>query len=62
MQTLLNVTKANVWAIIDVARSFLARRMGMSTHDRSSCGMNASDSACTADDEGVAEFRYKRTL
>lgn len=44
MQTLLKVTKANVWAIIEVAKSRLAMATGMRTHDSNSWGMKASDS------------------
>lgn len=54
---MLKVTKANVWAIIDVARSFLASARGMSTQERRICGMKARDSACNVEDEGTAEVR-----
>lgn len=59
VQTLLNVTKANVCAIMDVARSFFATTSGMSTQESSSCGRNASDSVCSDDDvpTGMAELR-----
>lgn len=33
---MLNVTKAKVWAIMEVARSFLARTKGIRKHERSS--------------------------
>jgi hypothetical protein len=57
VQTLLKVTKAKVWAIMDTARSFLARTNGMRTQDRRSCGRKASDSTWKDDVEGVAEVR-----
>lgn len=62
VQTLLNVTKANVCAIMLVARSFLARTNGIKTHDRESCGRNASDSMRSEDAPASAEARYSRTL
>lgn len=62
MQTLLNVTNANVCAIMLVARSFLATASGISTHDRSNCGKKASDSVRSDEEEGDAELRYSRTL
>jgi hypothetical protein len=60
VQTLLKVTKAKVWAIMDVARSLFARARGMRTQERRSCGMKARDSVCREDedeDEGTAEVR-----
>lgn len=58
VQTLLKVTKAKVWAMMDVARSFFATTMGIRTQERRSCGMKARDSACRdEDDEGSAEVR-----
>lgn len=62
VQTLLKVTKANVWAIMEVARSFLARTKGMRTQERSSCGKKARDSARMVEEEGTAELRYRRVL
>jgi hypothetical protein len=65
------VTNAKVWAIMDVARSFFARTKGIKTHERSSCGRKANDSAWRDgddddddddDDDGVAEARYRRVL
>lgn len=53
VQTLLKVTNANVCAIIDVARCFLATTKGIRTHDSKICGKNARDSARKAG--GVAE-------
>lgn len=44
MQTLLNATKANVWASIVDGRSFLLSTKGMRTALRSSCGMKAKRS------------------
>lgn len=57
MQTLLKVTKAKVCAIIDVARSRLARARGIKTHERSSCGRKARDSMRRDEAEGMAERR-----
>jgi hypothetical protein len=42
---------------MQVARSFFARRSGMSTQDRRSCGIKAKDSACEEEEEGLAELR-----
>lgn len=41
VQTLLKVTKAKVWAIMDVARSFLAMTKGIKRHERINWGRNA---------------------
>lgn len=58
VQTLLKVTKARVWAIMEVARSFLATARGMRTHERSSWGTKARDSMRSEEvGEGVAEVR-----
>lgn len=67
MQTLLNVTNANVCAIILVARSFLANTSGITTHESNSCGTNARASMRGIIEEGeeaslAAERRYKRVL
>jgi hypothetical protein len=51
VQTLLNVTKANVWASMEVARSFLAMARGMSRQARRSWGRKARDSACHEEEE-----------
>ena len=45
VQTLLKATKANVCAIILVARSFFATTRGIRKQEKSSWGRNASDSA-----------------
>ena len=58
---MLNVTNANVCAIIVVARSFFANTNGMKTHDSDSCGRKASDSACS-EDAPSEEVRYRRML
>ncbi len=44
MHTLLNVTKAYVCAIIEVARSFFATTKGIITHERRSWKTKARDS------------------
>lgn len=44
MQTLLKVTKANVWASIAPGRSFFASTRGIAMALRPSWGMNARDS------------------
>lgn len=62
MQTLLKVTNANVCASMDVARSFLARTMGIMMVERVSCGKNAADSILKVAPEGIAESRYSRML
>lgn len=63
MHTLLKVTKANVCAIMDVARSFLAIAKGIKTQDRSSCGRKARDSMRRdASTGGDAELKYSKTL
>lgn len=62
VQTLLKVTKANVCAIMDVARSRLERARGMRTHERISWGKKARDSMWSDEAEGTAEMRYKRVL
>lgn len=69
---MLNVTKANVCAIMDVARSFFASASGISTQERSSCGRKARDSVCSEaedaaeaaaeEDAAAAELMYSRTL
>lgn len=59
MQTLLNVTNANVCASMQLARSFLAKVRGMATTLRKSCGMNASDSNFSFDGDAAGELlRY----
>ena len=64
VQTLLNVTKANVCAIMDVARSRFARTSGISTHDSESCGRKASDSgrSRSVGSYGSADARYSAML
>jgi hypothetical protein len=57
VQTLLNVTKANVCAIMDAGRSFFARERGMRTVDRRSCGRKARDSIRQGEASGKAEVR-----
>jgi hypothetical protein len=44
VQTLLKATKAKVWAIMEMARSFFASTRGIRTVERSSCGTKATDS------------------
>ena len=44
MHTLLNVTKANVWASMVLARSFFASKRGRAIVERKSWGMKARDS------------------
>jgi hypothetical protein len=53
VQTLLNVTKAKVWAIMDVARFFLATTKGIRRQDRSNWGRNALREL----DDGSADAR-----
>jgi hypothetical protein len=48
VQTLLNATKAKVWASMAAGRSRLAVARGMSTQARRSCGRKAMDSIRTA--------------
>lgn len=57
VQTLLKVTKAKVWAIMDVARSFLATTKGMRMVERRICGRKATDSICSEEADGMAEVR-----
>lgn len=54
---MLKVTKAKVCAIMDVARSLLARASGMRTVDRRIWGRKATDSIRSEDEEGIAESR-----
>lgn len=54
---MLKVTKANVCAIILVARSVFATTSGISTHESSSCGRKARDSALIVPVDGKAEVR-----
>lgn len=58
----MKVTKAKVWAIMAVARSFLATTSGMRMQERRSWGTKARDSVCREDAEGTAEVRYRRVL
>ena len=44
VQTLLNVTNANVWASMVDGRSFLASKSGRAIADKNSCGTKARDS------------------
>lgn len=59
---MLNVTKANVCAIMLVARSFLASTRGISTQERDSWGRKARDSMRRGEAFGSAEVRYRRML
>ena len=62
MQTLLNDTKAKVWASKVEGRSFLASITGKAIADRNIWGMNAADSRRMNDVPGVDEVKYKRVL
>lgn len=62
MQTLLKVTNANVWASMEAGRSVLAIMNGMSTHESSSCGINATDSMRRPVVAWFAEARYSWML
>lgn len=62
VQTLLNVTKANVCASIVDGRSFLASTSGIATRLSNSCGMNARDSRGTAEVPVGEELMYNRVL
>ena len=63
VQTLLNVTKANVWASIVLGRSFFASARGMKTALRSSCGTKARRSSSKDDEVACGEeLRYRRVL
>ena len=54
---MLKVTNAKVCAIMEVARSFLARTKGMNTVERRICGRNATDSILSEVASGIAEVR-----
>jgi hypothetical protein len=62
VQTLLKVTKAKVWASIDVARSDFAVIRGMRTQESRSWGMKATDSMRRPEEPGLAEARYSWML
>lgn len=67
VQTLLNVTNANVWASIVPGRSFLPRMRGIRTTARSNCGMKAKDSKLPVGLPcplvgSAAAVRYRRVL
>ena len=62
VQTLLNVTKANVCASIVLARSFFARSRGIAMTERKSWGRKARDSTPMVEEEPMADLRWSRVL
>ncbi len=62
VQTLLNVTKANVCASNVEGRSFFASSSGRAKAARNSCGMKARDSSLIEWVEGDADEMWRRVL